>query len=116
MRDSKANENIMKKAVFPVAGFGTHFLPATKAMPKELLPIVDKPLIRYAVEEAITAGIDTLIFVTGRNKRAIEDQFDANIELETPGKMPMVLIEVQIGTYLGEDDIIRYEDFYARNK
>jgi UTP--glucose-1-phosphate uridylyltransferase len=73
---------IVRKAVFPVAGFGTRFLPATKAMPKELLPIVDKPLIQYAVEEAIRAGIDTLIFVTGRNKRAIEDHFDANIELE----------------------------------
>ena len=73
----------IKKAVFPVAGFGTRFLPATKAMPKELLPIVNKPLIQYAVEEAITAGIDTLIFVTGRNKRAIEDHFDANTELES---------------------------------
>ena len=73
----------IKKAVFPVAGFGTRFLPATKAMPKELLPIVDKPLIQYAAEEAIAAGIDTLIFVTGRNKRAIEDHFDANSELET---------------------------------
>ena len=73
----------IKKAVFPVAGFGTRFLPATKAMPKELLPIVDKPLIQYAAEEAIAAGIDTLIFVTGRNKRAIEDHFDANYELET---------------------------------
>jgi UTP--glucose-1-phosphate uridylyltransferase len=72
----------VRKAVFPVAGFGTRFLPATKAMPKELLPIVDKPLIQYAVEEAIRAGIDTLIFVTGRNKRAIEDHFDANFELE----------------------------------
>ena len=72
----------VRKAVFPVAGFGTRFLPATKAMPKELLPIVDKPLIQYAVEEAILAGIDTLIFVTGRNKRAIEDHFDANLELE----------------------------------
>jgi hypothetical protein len=75
--------NIGRKAVFPVAGFGTRFLPATKAMPKELLPIVDKPLIQYAAEEAIAAGIDTLIFVTGRNKRAIEDHFDANNELET---------------------------------
>ena len=74
--------NVVRKAVFPVAGFGTRFLPATKAMPKELLPIVDKPLIQYAVEEAIGAGIDTLIFVTGRNKRAIEDHFDANPELE----------------------------------
>ena len=75
--------NKITKAVFPVAGFGTRFLPATKAMPKELLPIVDKPLIQYAAEEAIAAGIDTLIFVTGRNKRAIEDHFDANNELET---------------------------------
>ncbi|MDG2404756.1 MAG: UTP--glucose-1-phosphate uridylyltransferase [Paracoccaceae bacterium] len=73
---------IVRKAVFPVAGFGTRFLPATKAMPKELLPVVDKPLIQYAAEEAIRAGIDTLIFVTGRNKRAIEDHFDANLELE----------------------------------
>ena len=73
----------IRKAVFPVAGFGTRFLPATKAMPKELLPIVDKPLIQYAAEEAIAAGIDTLIFVTGRNKRAIEDHFDANNELES---------------------------------
>ena len=74
--------NKVKKAVFPVAGFGTRFLPATKAMPKELLPIVDMPLIQYAAEEAIDAGIDTLIFVTGRNKRAIEDHFDNNQELE----------------------------------
>jgi UTP--glucose-1-phosphate uridylyltransferase len=72
----------VRKAVFPVAGFGTRFLPATKAMPKELLPIVDKPLIQYAAEEASAAGIDTLIFVTGRNKRAIEDHFDSNQELE----------------------------------
>ena len=72
----------VRKAVFPVAGFGTRFLPATKAMPKELLPIVDKPLIQYAAEEAVAAGIDTLIFITGRNKRAIEDHFDSNQELE----------------------------------
>lgn len=72
----------VRKAVFPVAGFGTRFLPATKAMPKELLPIIDKPLIQYAAEEAIAAGIDTLIFVTGRHKRAIEDHFDSNPELE----------------------------------
>ena len=75
--------NKIKKAVFPVAGLGTRFLPATKAMPKELLPIIDKPLIQYAVEEAIEAGIETLIFVTGRNKRAIEDHFDRNFELES---------------------------------
>jgi len=72
----------IRKAVFPVAGFGTRFLPATKAMPKELLPIIDKPLIQYAAEEAISAGLDTLIFITGRNKRAIEDHFDGNNELE----------------------------------
>ena len=72
----------IRKAVFPVAGFGTRFLPATKAMPKELLPIIDKPLIQYAAEEAIAEGLDTLIFVTGRNKRAIEDHFDGNNELE----------------------------------
>ncbi len=73
----------VRKAVFPVAGLGTRFLPATKAMPKELLPIVDRPLIQYAADEAVAAGIDTLIFITGRNKRAIEDHFDNNIELET---------------------------------
>lgn len=72
----------IRKAVFPVAGLGTRFLPATKAMPKELLPIIDKPLIQYAVEEAVDAGITDLIFVTGRTKRAIEDHFDANPELE----------------------------------
>ncbi len=70
------------KAVFPVAGLGTRFLPATKASPKEMLPIVDKPLIQYAVEEAVAAGIDTMIFVTGRNKRAIPDHFDKSYELE----------------------------------
>lgn len=70
------------KAVFPVAGMGTRFLPATKASPKEMLPIVDKPLIQYAVEEAVAAGITEMIFVTGRNKRAIEDHFDKAYELE----------------------------------
>ena len=72
----------IRKAVFPVAGLGTRFLPATKAMPKEMLPIVDKPLIQYAVEEAIAAGVTELIFITGRNKRAIEDHFDSLPELE----------------------------------
>jgi UTP--glucose-1-phosphate uridylyltransferase len=72
----------IRKAVFPVAGMGTRFLPATKAMPKEMLPVVDKPLIQYAVEEAVAAGITDLIFVTGRNKRAIEDHFDSAPELE----------------------------------
>jgi len=72
----------IRKAVFPVAGMGTRFLPATKAMPKEMLPVVDKPLIQYAAEEAVAAGITELIFVTGRNKRAIEDHFDSMPELE----------------------------------
>jgi UTP--glucose-1-phosphate uridylyltransferase len=71
------------KAVFPVAGLGTRFLPATKANPKEMLPIVDKPLIQYAVEEAMSAGITELIFVTSSSKRAIEDHFDSNYELES---------------------------------
>jgi len=72
----------VRKAVFPVAGLGTRFLPATKAMPKEMLPVVDKPLIQYAVEEAVAAGVTELIFVTGRSKRAIEDHFDSAPELE----------------------------------
>jgi UTP--glucose-1-phosphate uridylyltransferase len=72
----------IRKAVFPVAGLGSRFLPATKAQPKEMLPIVDKPLIQYAVEEAVASGITELIFVTGRNKRAIEDHFDTAYELE----------------------------------
>ena len=71
------------KAVFPVAGLGSRFLPATKASPKEMLPVVDKPLIQYAVEEAAAAGITDMIFITGRNKRAIEDHFDKAYELET---------------------------------
>ncbi|CAK0762828.1 UTP--glucose-1-phosphate uridylyltransferase [Gammaproteobacteria bacterium] len=73
----------IRKAVFPVAGMGTRFLPATKANPKEMLPIVDKPLIQYAVEEAISAGITQMVFVTSSTKRAIEDHFDSNFELET---------------------------------
>ncbi len=72
----------IKKAIFPVAGLGTRFLPATKANPKEMLPIVDKPLIQYAVEEAVAAGITELVFVTSSSKRAIEDHFDSNFELE----------------------------------
>ncbi len=73
---------VVNKAVFPVAGLGTRFLPATKASPKEMLPIVDKPLIQYAAEEAIAAGATELIFITGRNKRSIEDHFDNAAELE----------------------------------
>jgi len=73
----------LRKAVFPVAGLGSRFLPVTKASPKEMLPVVDKPLIQYAVEEAASAGITEMVFVTGRNKRAIEDHFDKAYELET---------------------------------
>ncbi|MGC6516918.1 MAG: UTP--glucose-1-phosphate uridylyltransferase GalU [Candidatus Puniceispirillaceae bacterium] len=73
---------MVKKAIFPVGGLGTRFLPATKALPKEMLPVVDKPLIQYALEEAIDAGIEDFIFVTGRNKTAIEDHFDHSVELE----------------------------------
>ena len=73
---------LVKKAIFPVAGLGTRFLPATKAQPKEMMPVVDKPLIQYAVEEAYAAGVREMIFVTGRHKRAIEDHFDMTYELE----------------------------------
>ena len=76
----------LRKAVFPVAGFGSRFLPVTKASPKEMLPIVDKPLIQYAVEEAAAAGITEMIFVTGRNKREIEDHFDKRSEDRRVGK------------------------------
>lgn len=87
-------QKTVRKAVFPVAGLGTRFLPATKAQPKEMLPVVDKPLIQYAVEEAYAAGIRQMIFVTGRNKRAIEDHFDTayelESELETAGKKELL--------------------------
>jgi UTP--glucose-1-phosphate uridylyltransferase len=79
---ARDRRGVVRKCVFPVAGFGTRFLPATKACPKEMLPIVDRPLIQYAVDEAAAAGITDMIFVTGRNKRAIEDHFDHAYELE----------------------------------
>ena len=86
----------LRKAVFPVAGFGSRFLPATKASPKEMLPIVDKPLIQYAVEEAAAAGITDMIFITGRHKRAIEDHFDKAYEIESDleAKGKRALLEV----------------------
>jgi len=90
----------IKKAVFPVAGMGSRFLPATKASPKEMLPVVDKPLIQYAVEEAVAAGITQLIFVTGRNKRSIEDHFDKAYELEAElaarGKKELLKIAIDV--------------------
>ena len=72
----------IRKAIIPAAGFGTRFLPATKAQPKEMLPIIDKPTIQYIIEEAVASGIEEILIVTGRNKRAIEDHFDRSIELE----------------------------------
>ena len=75
----------VRKAIIPAAGLGTRFLPATKAQPKEMLPIVDKPTIQYIIEEAVAAGIRDIIIVTGRNKRSIEDHFDRSIELELVG-------------------------------
>lgn len=86
----------VRKAVFPVAGLGTRFLPATKASPKEMLPIVDKPLIQYAVEEVVAAGVDTLVFIIGRTKNAIADHFDKayelEVELETRGKTDLLQV------------------------
>jgi UTP--glucose-1-phosphate uridylyltransferase len=76
-------EKLIRKAVFPAAGLGTRFLPATKAQPKEMLPLVDKPIIQYGVEEALASGVDNIILVTGRGKNAIEDHFDVSVELET---------------------------------
>src|SRR5665213_4072388 len=79
--DSNVSSSI-RKAVFPAAGLGTRFLPATKAQPKEMLPLVDKPIIQYGVEEALDSGIDNIIIVTGRGKNSIEDHFDVSLELE----------------------------------
>ena len=76
-------KSVVRKAVFPAAGLGTRFLPATKAQPKEMLPLVDKPIIQYGIEEATSAGIEDVVIVTGRGKNAIEDHFDVSIELET---------------------------------
>ena len=99
----------VKKAVFPVAGLGTRFLPATKAMPKELLPIIDKPVVQFVVEEAIEAGIRDLIFITGRTKRAIEDQrpqqpprpHDA-VEAAPAGRLGRAPADVELGQLLGQ--------------
>lgn len=92
MNDNK----FVKIAVFPVAGLGTRFLPATKASPKEMLPIVDKPLIQYAVEEAVDAGIETMVFITGRNKTSIENHFDTAYEIETELKRQNKLKELDL--------------------
>jgi UTP--glucose-1-phosphate uridylyltransferase len=81
--EAKQVNSVIRKAVFPAAGLGTRFLPATKAQPKEMLPLVDKPIIQYGVEEAVASGVDNIILVTGRGKNAIEDHFDVSVELET---------------------------------
>ena len=81
--DGRVRQASIRKAVFPAAGLGTRFLPATKAQPKEMLPLVDKPIIQYGVEEAVASGVDNIILVTGRGKNAIEDHFDVSVELET---------------------------------
>lgn len=99
----------VRKAIFPVGGLGTRFLPATKAMPKEMLPVVDKPLIQYAVEEAAAAGIEEFIFVTGRSKTAIEDHFDHSYELETTlrGRGKIAQIEV-VNSWMPDPGQIAY--------
>jgi len=95
----------INKAVFPVGGLGTRFLPATKAIPKEMLPVVDKPLIQYAVEEAYAAGIRQMIFVTGRHKRAIEDHFDAAYELEAELEAGNKMALLQVVRSIKPDDM-----------
>jgi len=104
----------LRKAVFPVAGFGTRFLPATKSVPKELLPVVDRPLIQYAVDEALAAGIEQMIFVTGRSKHAIEDYFDRAFEVESDlaSKHKSDLIEALAGTRLepGQAAFVRQQE------
>lgn len=96
----------LRKAVFPVAGLGTRFLPATKAMPKEMLPVVDKPLIQYAVEEAFEAGIEQMIFVTGRGKSALEDHFDISYELEATMRERGKSLDVLSGTRVTPGGIV----------
>jgi UTP--glucose-1-phosphate uridylyltransferase len=104
----------VRKAIFPVAGFGTRFLPATKAVPKELLPVVDRPLIQYAVDEALAAGFDQLIFVTGRSKHAIEDYFDRAFEIESDlhAKQKTEIIELLKPTRLkpGQAAFVRQQE------
>ncbi|NBD24215.1 UTP--glucose-1-phosphate uridylyltransferase GalU [Paenibacillus glycinis] len=103
----------IKKAIIPAAGLGTRFLPATKAMPKEMLPIVDKPTIQYIVEEAVASGIEDIIIVTGKGKRAIEDHFDNSFELEKnlkeKGKLTL-LEEVQRSTHMADIHYIRQKE------
>ena len=100
----------VRKAIIPAAGYGTRFLPATKALPKEMLPIIDTPTIQYIVEEAVKAGIEDIIIVTGKQKRAIEDHFDRNVELEVElenkGKLEL-LEKVKYPTTLAKIHYVR---------
>jgi len=105
--------NTITTAVFPVAGMGTRFLPATKASPKEMLPLVDRPLIQYVVDEAVRAGIKKLVFVTSSGKRAIEDYFDTNVELELLLEKKRKLAVLEIVRHLVPNDI---EIVYVRQK
>lgn len=104
----------VRKAVFPVGGLGTRFLPATKAMPKEMLPVVDKPLIQYAVEEALAAGIEQIIFVTGRGKSSIEDHFDFSYELQDTllkrGKLDALTVATEMVNRSGSVAYVRQQD------
>jgi UTP--glucose-1-phosphate uridylyltransferase len=97
---------LIKKAVFPIAGLGTRFLPATKASAKEMLPVVDKPLIQYAVEEAYAAGIRHMIFVTGRTKRSVEDHFDTAYELENELELSGKTALLNVARYTAPDDMV----------
>lgn len=100
------NSQIVRKAVFPIAGLGTRFLPATKASAKEMLPVVDKPLIQYAVEEAYAAGIRQMIFVTGRTKRSVEDHFDTAYELETELELAGKSHLLSVARSIAPDDML----------
>ncbi len=108
----------VRKAVFPAAGLGTRFLPATKAMPKEMLPLVDKPLIQYGIEEAIHSGIHNIIIVTGRGKSAIEDHFDVSFELEhlleTRKKKELLSIVRNVSDMIDVSYVRQKEAFRAR--
>ncbi len=105
---------LVRKAVFPVGGLGTRFLPATKAMPKEMLPVVDKPLIQYAVEEALAAGIEQIIFVTGRGKSSIEDHFDFSYELQDTllkrGKLDALTVATEMVNKSGSVAYVRQQE------
>jgi len=105
---------LVRKAVFPVGGLGTRFLPATKAMPKEMLPVVDKPLIQYAVEEALAAGIEQIIFVTGRGKSSIEDHFDFSYELQDTllkrGKLDALTVATEMVNRSGSVAYVRQQE------